>query len=403
MLKFYTPFSCMLLTLPVTALAMTSTDDELTQQQQIQQTSTPVLVGKMPPQPSNVQACVALNSNSERLACYDAIFRLNHEQKQQIAQERQADKDFQQQAQLQQNALPEQATLREKIAHSVQNTTLLREGDDFDPNTSYLDQHWELSENSKLGTWNLRSYQPVYVFPVFATTNRNLYPKSPNPANTVTERQNLQSYESKFQVSFKTKAIENLIGNNGDVWLGYTQSSRWQVYNGEESRPFRETNYEPEAQLIFRTNYDILGLNARLLGVGFNHQSNGRSDPFSRSWNRIIFSLGLEKDNFAMIIRPWVRVGSDSENDNADIANYMGRGDLTALYKHNDYNYSLMLRHSLKGGADAHGAVRADWTFPIRGKLRGHVQAFHGYGESLIDYNHRSTYFGVGVSLEDGF
>ena len=68
--------------------------------------------------------------------------------------------------------------------------------------------------------------------------------------------------------------LENLIGDNGDVWLGYTQSSRWQVYNEDESRPFRETNYEPEASLIFRTNYELLGLNGRLLGLTFNHGGN---------------------------------------------------------------------------------------------------------------------------------
>ena len=58
-----------------------------------------------------------------------------------------------------------------------------------------------------------------------------------------------------------------------------------------------------------------------------------------------------------------------------------------------------MLRHSLKGGNDNHGAVQLDWAFPINGSLRGYVQVFDGYGESLIDYNHKATYVGLGVSL----
>ncbi|MDR6184794.1 outer membrane phospholipase A [Acinetobacter baylyi] len=58
-----------------------------------------------------------------------------------------------------------------------------------------------------------------------------------------------------------------------------------------------------------------------------------------------------------------------------------------------------MLRHSLKDGDKSHGAVQFDWAFPISGKLRGNFQLFNGYGESLIDYNHRATYVGLGVSL----
>lgn len=367
--------------------------------------NTPKFPIQAPPvvQPTSVQACVALTANAARLECYDAIFRLSHDDKQQLAEEKQAEKEFV--ALATQAALPENATFSEKISHNVKHTSFFRAGEEFNPETSFLDRHWELSANSKLGTWNLHTYQPVYVLPFFASTDPNTLPHSPNPNNTVavTDKQNLQHVESKFQVSLKTKAIQNLFGDNGDVWLGYTQSSRWQVYNTDESRPFRETNYEPEASLVFRTNYEILGLNARMFGIGFNHQSNGRSDPFSRSWNRIMFNIGLEKDNFAVMIRPWIRVGSDSENDNPDITNYMGRADLTAYYQHNNHNISLMLRHSLKGGNNSHGAARLDWTFPIKGKLRGHVQLFDGYGESMIDYNHRATYLGLGVSLADGF
>ncbi|MBP7927263.1 MAG: phospholipase A, partial [Acinetobacter sp.] len=265
---------------------------------------------------------------------------------------------------------------------------------------SLLDRRWELSEESKLGVWNIRAYQPVYLLPVFWTSDKNEFPSSPNPNNTVKDQQNLTSTEAKFQISLKTKALENILGNNGDVWLGYTQSSRWQVYNSKESRPFRETNYEPEASLMFRTNYEILGLNARLLGVTLNHQSNGRSDPLSRSWNRVIFNLGFEKDHFALMLRPWYRIEEEAKDDNnPDIKDYIGRGDLTAFYRKGENDFSLMLRHSLKGGDKSHGAVQFDWAFPIKGKLRGHLQLFDGYGESLIDYNHRATYAGLGVSL----
>jgi phospholipase A1 len=43
--------------------------------------------------------------------------------------------------------------------------------------------------------------------------------------------------------------VQDLLGD-GDLWVGYTQSSRWQVYNNDESSPFRETDYEGEALLV---------------------------------------------------------------------------------------------------------------------------------------------------------
>ncbi|MFW1968991.1 phospholipase A [Acinetobacter guillouiae] len=342
--------------------------------------------------PASTQACVALESNADRLACYDKIFKIPTVAPQVLVSEQRAALDIQ-------KADVEPETLKDKITQKAENLFAIH-GDKIDPNTSLLDRRWELSQDSKLGTWNIRANQPVYLLPAFWTSKKNGFPQSPNPQNTVDEDQNLKSMEAKFQISLKTKAAENLFGNNGDVWVGYTQSSRWQVYNSEESRPFRETNYEPEASLIFRTNYNLLGLNGRLLGLTLNHQSNGRSDPLSRSWNRVILNLGFEKDNFALMVRPWYRIEEDFQDDNnPDIKNYIGRGDLTAFYRWNDNDFSLMLRHSLKGGDDSHGAMQFDWAFPIKGKLRGHFQLFDGYGESLIDYNHRATYVGLGVSL----
>jgi len=352
-----------------------------------------------PASPATVDACVALASNAERLACYDSLFKAPTI----IPTQAQTDAAPEVSAAVpvvEPNETNKPVSLKDKVVQKVSDLHVLGAAPKFDPNVSLLDRRWELSEESKLGVWNIRAYQPVYLLPAFWTSDKNEFPSSPNPNNTVTDKQNLTSTEAKFQISLKTKAWKNIFGNNGDLWLGYTQSSRWQVFNSEESRPFRETNYEPEASLMFRTNYEILGLNARLLGVTLNHQSNGRSDPLSRSWNRVIFNLGFEKDNFALMLRPWYRVEENAKDDNnPDIKDYIGRGDLTAFYRKGDNDFSLMLRHSLKGGDRSHGAVQFDWAFPIKGKLRGHLQLFDGYGESLIDYNHRATYVGLGVSL----
>ncbi len=351
--------------------------------------------------PSTPQACAALETNSDRLDCYDTLFKVPEEQRSALVSERQAAKEIE----VVDVEPTEPASLKANISGKL-NSLFALEGPKFDPNSSLLDKRWELSEESKLGTWNIRAHQPVYLLPAMWTSKKNEMPSSPNPQNTVGEddKQTLKSTEAKFQISLKTKAWDNVFGDNGDIWFGYTQSSRWQVYNARESRPFRETNYEPEASLIFRTNYEFLGLNGRLLGLTLNHQSNGRSDPLSRSWNRVMLNLGFERDNFVMMIRPWYRMDEDAKDDNnPDIKDYMGRGDITTFYRWNEHDFSLMLRHSLRGGDRSHGAAQFNWSFPIKGKLRGNFQLFDGYGESMIDYNHRATYAGLGISLMDWF
>ena len=345
------------------------------------------------PMPATAEACAALEISAERLACYDSLFKIAIIDKPVIVSERRAAVEI----------APEPDNLKARIGQTVSNI-YASEGSKLTPNLSLLDSRWELSPESKLGTWNIRSYQPIYLMPGFWTSKKNELPESENPNNIETEKQNLTSTEAKFQLSLKTKAVENILGNNGDLWLGYTQSSRWQVYNSEESRPFRETNYEPEASFVLRTNYDLFGLNWRMLGLTINHQSNGRSDPLSRSWNRVMLNLGFEKDNFALMVRPWYRFEENRDDDNnPEIKNYIGRGDMTAFYRHNEHDFSLMLRHTLKGGDDNRGAIQFDWSFPISGRLRGQFQLFDGYGESLIDYNHRATYVGLGVSLMNWF
>jgi len=268
------------------------------------------------------------------------------------------------------------------------------------PSASLLGKAWELDPGLRGHTLRIRQYQPVYLLPLFLASQPNDNPSTPSAGHSVSEPLGLDASEAKLQISLKTKIAEDLIGNNGDLWFGYTQSSRWQVYNSEKSRPFRETNYEPELMFIWRTDYDLLGWRGRLLNLGINHQSNGRSLPLSRSWNRVMLSTSLERDNWTMTLRPWWRISEKASlDDNPDIADYMGRADLQLVRTSGEHQLSLLLRHSLRGGEKSHGAVQLDYAFPISGDLRGHLQWFSGYGESMIDYNHRSNYIGVGLSL----
>jgi phospholipase A1 len=62
-----------------------------------------------------------------------------------------------------------------------------------------------------------------------------------------------------------------------------------------------------------------------------------------------------------------------------------------------------MLRNNIESGF-SRGAVELAWSFPFLSyrHLKGYLQYYNGYGESLIDYNQHSNSIGVGISITDG-
>jgi phospholipase A1 len=240
----------------------------------------------------------------------------------------------------------------------------------------------------------------VYALPFTWTDRVNERPTSPQPANTVIDPLVLRPIEVKYQLSLKAKLWEDLLGTPLRVWGGYTQSSRWQVYNGHESRPFRETNYEPEIILAWPLDHSFWGWRLRQMSLAANHQSNGRGLPLSRSWNRVIGEAALERGHWTLQLRPWLRLHERrADDDNPDISNHIGRAEVLMTGRLGPNVVALQLRHTLRGGGNSRGAAQLEWAFPIDGALHGYAQWFSGYGESLIDYNHRQNKIGLGVSI----
>jgi phospholipase A1/A2 len=265
---------------------------------------------------------------------------------------------------------------------------------------SLLTKAWDLDDKPEI--FSVRPYKPVYLLPIYHASAVNASPYSPTRGygdNNGMPRKT----EAKYQISFKTKLAHDLIGDNGDLWAGYTQSSRWQVYNSASSRPFRETDYEPEAMFVWRTNFPVLGMAGRYVSVGINHQSNGQSDPLSRSWNRITAAVGLDRGDWTLTVRPWWRLPEHGANDdNPDLVDYAGRGELLLTRTDGNTVLAVEARHSLRAGDRNHGSLRFDFGFsPLKQNkdLKLHVQWFTGYAESLIDYNHHANYLGLGISL----
>ncbi len=263
-----------------------------------------------------------------------------------------------------------------------------------------MSERWELDSATRKGVLRLTYYQPFYVTAGRWSSNPNTQPTSLNPTYSVPDPIAYNQYEAKFQLSFKTKLLQTIFWGYGDLWMGFTQKAHWQIYNSNVSRSFRELNYEPELILNFPLDIKVGGMKARTVGVAFNHQSNGRSLPRSRSWNRVIFHMGFESPHWMVVVRPWIRI-PDAEDENPMINDYIGRGELTLAYNAGKHQFYLMATHPLKLGLLERGSAQLNWVFPVTGQVRLQIQGSTGYGETLIDYNHRQTTLGVGISFID--
>lgn len=265
---------------------------------------------------------------------------------------------------------------------------------------SVISRHWDLDIEHRKHAFALRPYRPTYFLPV-------TYNSSPNDDSALDNDPIAKSQhtEAKFQLSFKVKLWEDLFSKDIDLWLGYTQLAFWQLYNTPFSSPFRDTNYEPELLVNFRTHYEIFGFQGRFINIGVNHQSNGRSLPLSRGWNRIVANVDWEKNNFNLLLKTWYRIPEDeNKDDNPDISRYMGYGEIWATYYWKKQRFAVMFRNNLRT-ENNFGAIQLDWSFPIpfikNDLLCLYVQYFNGYGESLLDYNKSINRISAGFMLAD--
>jgi phospholipase A1 len=263
--------------------------------------------------------------------------------------------------------------------------------------TSYLSKKWQLDDESRKNPFAIMAHRANYILLLDYNFNPNTEPYEEAYPNF-----DMQNEEVKFQLSLKVKLWESMFKSNADLWFGYTQLSFWQLYNTSESCPFLETNYEPEILINYRMDADIFGLiKNRFIQVGFDHQSNGLGGSLSRSWNRIVANFGFERGPFDMVLKTWLRIPeNEDDDDNPDILDYLGHGEIMMGYHYKDWAVGLMFRNNLKL-EDNRSGLELDMSFPLVHSINGYVQYFVGYGQSLIDYDHFDNSLGIGVIVKD--
>lgn len=217
---------------------------------------------------------------------------------------------------------------------------------------------------------------------------------------------------ARFQISLRYQ----LLNNDGALaekapWLrglsfAYTQTSLWDLSG--QSAPFIDSSYMPEALILLpRVDQGKWADWFRLdLQSGLQHESNGKDGADSRSLNIAYFkpTMKFGRDGgleFTLAPKAFLYVGDLS--DNPDIALYRGYFLLRSTL---GWDRGLQLRTEGRIGSHAdRGSVQFDLTYPMSEIFAGsfsvylQMQFFHGYGESLLEYNQRSSQFRVGIAL----
>jgi len=208
----------------------------------------------------------------------------------------------------------------------------------------------------------------------------------------------LEDAELKFQLSLKLRLFDT------GFYAAYTQKSFWRFLDGDDSRPFRETNYNPEIfyRLVKKYSSGTWGGD-----LGYEHESNGSKMPNSRSWDRFYIRPYYEYKRFRGDLKIWYRIPEDdkdnkddtSGDDNPDIEDYYGYSELMLRYEfENNQMVRMIGRWNPK---ENRCGLQMDYTIPIAGKnIFWVAQFWTGYGESLIDYNNYITSFGMGIMLK---
>jgi len=333
--------------------------------------------------------CAAIGPASDRLACYDRLAGRAPEPSVPPARLELPDAEA---------APPSDSMLQPRGVPPANGPGLRAE------RPSLLSAYWELDPEDKRGTFNFVNYRANYALPIHYTSRINRTPSS--PTQEAVQQPAYRNIEAKFQLSLRTKVIQDFGLPDGDLWLTFTQQSLWQIYNSTDSKPFRNTDYEPEMVYVApvpKSMRDLLaGWQWRMVQVGLVHQSNGQSDPMSRSWNRFYLGTAIERGNWILTGRLLQRIHEDrSDDNNPDLVGYRGRLEWQANWASGRHTASVLYRSTARDVKL--GAIQLDWTYPVfddePNGLRWYAQLFHGYGETLTDYNFRQTSLGLGISF----
>lgn len=206
---------------------------------------------------------------------------------------------------------------------------------------------------------------------------------------------------AQTEVIFTISAKHDLFGSR--FYLAYSQISFWQAYDGGNSAPFRDTNYNPE--LFYRFKEQPWGSGFFAADAGFEHESNGQRMPLSRSWNLLYLAPFYRADNWMTYVKVRYRIPEEDKetplspegDDNPDITDFLGYSDIHFYWALPKGHLAHFLMRGYIGTDK--GNLSLEYSIPVPRSDSGYLwlHLFNGYGESMLDYNQHITRIGAGI------
>ncbi len=267
----------------------------------------------------------------------------------------------------------------------------------YTEDTNYLTDRIEKVRLAEDNHISLIQYRENYLVYSYLLNGVN---QAPVDSAFPDEEHQFLDYEMQFQLSFLVPVWMNIMDMPLNLYGGYTNRSFWQLFDKEDSRPFRETNHEPEMWLSWTYDLDWGELKAPMIWFGFRHQSNGQYVSLSRGWNRIYTQAFFNYRHWSSSVIFWHRIkGGSPEDKRFDYEKFIGNGEVRLDYTFRESELGMIYAYSFNGFD--YGSVTLQYSHAMSNAIDWYVRYFNGYGESLIDIEYRSNTLSVGILLNE--
>ncbi len=267
----------------------------------------------------------------------------------------------------------------------------------YTEDTNYLRNRIDKAISQQKDHISLLQYRENYLVYSYFLNGVNQQPVDSAFPN---EEHSFLDYEMQFQFSFMVPIALNIFDIPLSVYGAYTNRSFWQLFDKEDSRPFRETNHEPEIWLAWDYDLSWGDLKAPMIWFGFRHQSNGQYVNMSRGWNRIYTQAFFGYKHWSSSAIFWHRLkGGSPEDKRFDYEKFIGSGELRLDYTFQKSELGMIYAYSFSGFD--FGSVTLQYSHAMSNAVDFYVRYFDGYGESLIDIEYISQTISVGILLNE--